>query len=72
MSNEHPKVKRARLAVDKLNSLLYTLRCVEAQVQRAKQDLATALDQMATSGEPDQPWAAHWRLNLTEFTGEKT
>ena len=61
---EHPLVRKARLAVDKVNSLSYTLHCVKQQLADAKDELGLALDKMAASGEPDEPWARHWRDNL--------
>ena len=67
MSVEHPKVKKARFAVGKLNSLTHTLHCVQAEVAAAERELAQALREMEASGEPDELWAAHWRNNLECF-----
>lgn len=59
--HEHPKVRKARLAVGKVSSLEYTLHCVQAQVDAAKREARAALREMQQSGEPDMPWARHWR-----------
>jgi hypothetical protein len=67
MSIEHPLVKKARFAVGKMTSLTYTLQCVQAQVAAAERECAQALREMEASGEPDEPWAAHWRNNLDCF-----
>lgn len=69
---EHPKVKKARFAVGKVNSLTHTLHCVQAQVDAAKRECAQALREMEASGEPDEPWAAHWRNNLDEYHAAPT
>jgi uncharacterized small protein (DUF1192 family) len=58
---EHPKVKKARFAVSKVTQLEHKLHCLQAEIDRAKREAAEALRQMQDSGEPDEPWAKHWR-----------
>jgi hypothetical protein len=65
--SEHPKVNKARLAVSKVSDLESELFSLKAHLETAKVNAAIALREMEASGEPDEPWAAHWRDNLECF-----
>lgn len=62
--HEHPTVKRARLQVSKVNDLNHKMHLANAALANAKIQLARDLYEMAQSGAPDEPWAAHWRRAL--------
>lgn len=63
---EHLATTRARFAVGKLNKALSELHVAQLAVERAQYEARDALLIMQSSGAPDEPWAAHWRMNLPE------
>ncbi len=68
MRAEHPLTKKARLAVEKVNGLQHTLRCVQAEIEKAKVDMADTFGRLERSGEPPEPWENHWRINHLGMT----
>lgn len=63
-ASEHPVTRRARMAVSKVNSIAYTLHCVEAELDKAKFAMRDAFLEMERANLPAEPWENHHRVNL--------
>lgn len=69
MPTEHPTTKKARLAIDKLETLRKKQREIESEIIATKAEAVRALSAMRVAGitHEDAPWAEHWRINMDYF-----
>lgn len=59
MNSEHPKTRKARLAIAEYYSIRQKIHELQAKLSGANIEATRAVNAMRTKGE-NEPWADHW------------